>query len=126
MHLELLENEPRAIYYAYVAGGEVMEKGHPGTVNEGDTRKIQGKAPTFGESPITTRIDFIDRLANDLTLYQQRHGVTSRLCNRYPYHQLHTLGTPFRMQVKSQFVSWLSRVSQGAENIKDIGLFVNR
>ena len=38
MHLELLDNEPRAIYYAYVAGGEAMEKGHPGTVNEGDTR----------------------------------------------------------------------------------------
>ncbi len=70
-----------------------MEEGHPRTVNEGDTREIQGKSPTFGESLITARIEFIDRLANDLTFYQQRHCVTGRLSNRYPYHQLHTLGT---------------------------------
>jgi hypothetical protein len=47
-----------------------MEEGHPRTVNEGDTREIEGKSPTFGERLITARPEFVDRHANDLTFYQ--------------------------------------------------------
>jgi hypothetical protein len=66
-HLKLLGNEPRAIYNIYLPGGEPMEKRHPLTVNEGDTREVQGEAPAFGKSLITRRIECIDSVACDLT-----------------------------------------------------------
>ena len=97
-----------------------MEQGHPRTVNEGDTREIQGKSPTFVQSLVTARFEFIDRLANDLTFYQQRHRVTGRFSNRYPYHQLHTLRTLSVVQVKSQFIPRHCHVSQHAEKKEDI------
>jgi hypothetical protein len=50
-----------------LAGGEPMEECHPLTVNEGDTREVQGEAPACGESLITRRIECIDRVACDLT-----------------------------------------------------------
>ena len=103
-----------------------MEECYPFAVDERDTRHIQGEPPAFGESLLTTRIQLFARVANDLTLYQHGHGTTRRLGNRYPYHQLRTLGTPFVMQVKSQFVRCLFQAPQHAEKIKDIGFFVNR
>jgi hypothetical protein len=124
VHLQLLENKPRAIYQANVPGGEVMEQRHARTVNEGDAREIQGKPPTFGQSLITARTEFIDRRANDLAFYQQRRCVAGRLSNRYPYHQFHILGTLSVMQVKSQFISRLELSSQHYENKQDTGFIV--
>jgi hypothetical protein len=66
-HLKLLGNETRAIYNSYLPGGESMEERHPLTINEGDTREIQGEAPAFGKSLIARRIECIDRVACDLT-----------------------------------------------------------
>jgi hypothetical protein len=93
-----------------------MEQGHPRTVNEGDTREIQGKSPTFGESLITARTNFVNGLANDLAFYEQGHSVACRLSYRYPYHLLHTLGTLSVMQVKSQFIPWHSAMPQRIEH----------
>jgi hypothetical protein len=66
----LLGNEPRAIFNSYLPGGEPMEKRHPLTVNEGDTREVQGDAPTLSQSLIARRIEFIDRLASNLAFQQ--------------------------------------------------------
>jgi hypothetical protein len=47
-----------------------MDKRHPLAVNEGDTREVQGDAPTFSKSLIARRTEFIDRLARNLTFQQ--------------------------------------------------------